>query len=105
MIIRTKPAEYTDYEYVELESSARKIGVEVERVKEPADMERVGRKMRDRCVLFVNVKPLKMANAIDFSTCMNNLKRRCDASGSSIFFADEGWVLIAPKGMDLHREF
>jgi len=103
MIQMKKPVEYQEFDYAEISGSGPRIGIEVDRIKETNDVERLGRRIREGSIIFVNIKPLKLGNAIDFNTAMNNLKRRCESSGSGLYFADEGWVLVVPKGIEIQR--
>jgi len=93
-------------EYAEIgfdDGKNEKIEVQIDRIKDMGDIERIGKRIRNNEILFIDVKPLKLLNAIDFNTGVTNLKRRCEDAHARIYFADENWILIVPETAELIR--
>jgi len=92
--------------YVELETEDErkgKVPIEVERITEYADSDRIQRKLREGSIMLVRVKELKDKNPNELKRAIERIKRTCDAVGGDIVGAGEDWIIVSPANAKIVR--
>ena len=90
---------FSGEEYVELETEEEakgKIPIEIEKINEYADSDRIQRKVREGAIMLVRVKELKEKNIGELKRAIERIKRTTDAIGGEIVGAGEEWVIVSP---------
>jgi len=86
-------------DYVELEPEGErksKVPIEVERIAEYADSDRIQRKLREGSIMLVRVKELRQKNVNELKRALERIKRTCDAVGGDVVGAGEDWIIVSP---------
>jgi len=100
---------YDEDEYIELdteidEPSGRKVLIEVERMDNFNDSDRIQRKVREGAVLLVKVRDLKMKDMTELKRSIEKVKKTCLAVDGDIAGVGDDWVVVCPKHVKVHRE-
>lgn len=93
-------------EYVELESSDEKkskVPIEIEKINEYSDSDRIQRKAREGTIMLVRVKELRERNVGELKRCVERIKRTVEASGGEIVAVGDDWVIVTPGTAKLVR--
>lgn len=98
-----------DDDYVELEPSQeepeeKKIVVQVERIGDIADSDRIQRKVREGYILLVKIKDLRDKDMEELKRAVEKIKRTCLAVNGDIAGIGEDWLLVCPASAKVHRE-
>lgn len=94
-------------DYVELdpeEERKSKVPVEVERIAEYADSDRIQRKLREGSIMLVRVKELREKNVNELKRALERIKRTCEAVGGDIVGAGDDWVIVSPAMAKIVRQ-
>jgi len=96
-------------DYVELEPAAeeeeeKKIIVQVERIGDMADADRIQRKVREGNILLVKIKDLRDKDLEELKRAVERIKRTCMAINGDIAGIGEDWLLVCPASAKVHRE-
>ncbi|HLC76725.1 MAG TPA: cell division protein SepF [archaeon] len=95
-------------EYVELDTEEqaeeRKLMVEVERLDNYADADRLQRKVREGNVLIVKIKDLKAKDMEELKRSVDKLRKTCLAINGDIAGMGEDWLVLTPATARVHRE-
>jgi|SRR3989344_9416212 len=95
-------------EYIELDMSeedkSRKLLIEVERLENYNDSDRLQKKVREGNILLVKIKDLKAKDMEELKRSVDKLKKTCLAIGGDIAGLGEDWLILAPSTARVHRE-
>ncbi|MBI4174899.1 MAG: cell division protein SepF [Candidatus Aenigmarchaeota archaeon] len=95
-------------EYMELDSEEQQIDtrllVEVERLDNYADSDRLQRKVREGNILLVKIKDLKAKDMEELKRSVDKLKKTCLAINGDIAGLGEDWLVLTPPTARVHRE-
>lgn len=100
---------YDEDEYIELdaeteEPSGKRVLVEVERMDNYNDSDRIQRKVRDGSVMLVKVRDLKMKDITELKRAIEKVKKTCLAVDGDIAGIGDDWIVVCPKHVKIHRE-
>lgn len=97
-----------DSEYVELdmeeEQQNKQLLVEVERLDNYADSDRLQRKVREGNVLLVRIKDLKAKDMEELKRSVEKLRKTCLAVNGDIAGMGDDWLILTPAAAKVHRE-
>lgn len=95
-------------EFVELdmeeEKADKKLLVEVERLDNYADSERLQRKVREGSLLLVKIKDLKAKDMEELKRSVEKLRKTCMAINGDIAGMGDDWLILTPSTAHVHRE-
>ncbi len=95
--------EYVELDTIQDEPAAKKVSIQIEKIEEYADSDRIQRKVREGVVMLVNIKPLKDKNLPELRRAVDRIKRTCEAVGGDIVGAGDDWVLVSPANAKIMR--
>jgi len=94
--------------YVEIEQKQKteqgKVTVQIEKLDEFSDAERIQRKIREGMILFVKVKGLKDKNIDELKRAIERIKKTCLAVNGDIAGVSDDWIVATPGHAQVHRE-
>ena len=97
-----------DEEFVELDMEEEKVDkkllVEVERLDNYADSDRLQRKVREGSILLVKIKDLKTKDMEELKRSVDKLRKTCLAINGDIAGMGEDWLILTPSTAQVHRE-
>ncbi|MBI4018282.1 MAG: cell division protein SepF [Candidatus Aenigmarchaeota archaeon] len=96
-------------DYVELEQQSeaeeeKKIIVQVERIGNIADSDRIQKKLRDGCIMLVKIKDLRDKDMEELKRAVDRIKRTAMAINGDIAAIGEEWLLVCPASAKVYRE-
>ena len=98
----------SDEEFVELdmeeEQVDKKLLVEVERIDNYADSDRLQKKVREGNILLVKIKDLKAKDMEELKRSVEKLRKTCLAINGDIAGMGEDWLVLTPSTAKVHRE-
>ena len=101
------PMQQGEDNYVEIdaqEDKARKIPIQIDKISEYADSDRVQRKVREGCIMLVNVKELKSKNINELKRAIERIRKTTDAIGGEIVGAGDEWIIVSPAIATIMRQ-
>ena len=100
--------ETNEEEYVELDMGEReseeKIVIQVEKLDNLLDTNRIQGKIREGKVLFVKIKEFKERDVNELKRALEKVKRTCLAVEGDIAGIGDDWIICTPKNAKIHRE-
>jgi len=100
--------ETSEEEYVELDMGEReseeKIIIQVEKLDNLLDTNRIQGKIREGRVLFIKIKEFKERDINELKRALEKVKRTCLAVEGDIAGIGEDWIICTPKNAKIHRE-
>jgi len=104
---KSKSAEAGE-EYVEIEHQQKpalsKVTVQIEKLDDFADSDRIQRKIREGVILFVRVRGLKDKNMEDLKRAIARIKKTCLAVNGDIAGISDDWIVVTPSNAQVYRE-
>ena len=104
---RLRP-ETNEEEYIELDMGEReseeKIIIQVEKLDNLLDTNRIQGKIREGRVLFIKIKEFKERDINELKRALEKVKRTCLAVEGDIAGIGEDWIICTPKNAKIHRE-
>ena len=95
-------------EYMELEGEEAQVDkrmlVEVERLDNYADSDRLQRKVREGNILLVKIRDLKTKDMEELKRSVEKLRKTCLAINGDIAGLGEDWLVLTPSTAMVHRE-
>lgn len=96
-------------DYVELEQpldqdEEKKIVVQVERVGNIADSDRIQKKIRDGYIMLVKIKDLRDKDMEELKRAVERIKKTCLAVNGDIAAIGDDWLLVCPNSAKVYRE-
>jgi SepF-like predicted cell division protein (DUF552 family) len=94
-------------EYIELNESGeerpQKIPIQIDKMEDYTDSDRIQRKVRDGIILLVRIKGLREKNIGELRRAIDRIKRTCDALGGDVVGVGEDWLIVAPSFAKIER--
>lgn len=95
-------------EYVEMEISEEvnngKLPIQVERMEDYTDSDRIQEKIRNGYLLLVKIKALKDKDINELKRAVAKIKKTSLAVDGSIAGIGEDWLLITPSSARIHKD-
>jgi len=106
---KLKPEENIEEdEYVELDIEEEKplkhLLIQVEKVMDYSDSDRILKKLREGNILFVKVKDLRDKSISELKRLIEKFKKTCIAIDGDIAGVSEDWIILTPKFAKIHRQ-
>ena len=95
--------EYLDIEHQE-EPVMQKSVVEVERIENLADTERIQKKIRGGSIMLIKIKELKSRDMNELKRAIDRVKKTVTALNGDIAGVGEDWIVVTPGHAKIHRE-
>ena len=95
--------EYLDIEHQE-ESVMQRSVVEVERIENLADTERIQKKIRSGSIMLVKIKELRSRDMNELKRAIDRVKKTVTALNGDIAGVGEDWIVVTPGHAKIHRE-
>lgn len=93
--------------FVELDAQTveddQKVVIRAVTLKEYKDVEDVQRHLRDNCIVWVNIKPLKNKDMADLKRAVNRVKKTVKAVNGDMAGVDEEWIVVCPEYATIER--
>lgn len=94
-------------EYEELpvitEELGPKINVRIEKLTSLEQADRVVRLLRNGNIVILKTKEMQRRNLGQFQTAVLKLKRNCKNYGFDLVGTEDGYLVLAPKGIEIER--
>jgi SepF-like predicted cell division protein (DUF552 family) len=99
----------SEEDFVELEhnieeASPGKLLIQIEKLGNIADTERLQMKVREGHILLVKVKDLKEKDPSELKRSVEKVKRTITAIGGDIAGIGDDWIVVTPTTVKIHRE-
>ncbi|MFA4819696.1 MAG: cell division protein SepF [Candidatus Aenigmatarchaeota archaeon] len=95
-------------EYVEVnmeeEKTDKRLLIEVERLDNYADSDRLQRKVREGSILLVKIRDLKAKDMEELKRAVEKLRKTCLAINGDIAGMGDDWLILTPPSAKVHRE-
>jgi SepF-like predicted cell division protein (DUF552 family) len=95
-------------DYIQLteitEDKRKKMLVQIEKITEYADSDRVQRKLREGNILLVKVKELREKDVGELKRAISRIKKTCTAINGDIAGVGDDWLICTPEGVRVYRE-
>jgi SepF-like predicted cell division protein (DUF552 family) len=96
-----------DNDFVELDaetvSEDEKVVIRAATLKEYSDVEDVQQHLRDKHIVWVNIRPLKNKDMADLKRAVNRLKKTVQAVDGDMAGVDEEWIVVCPEYATIER--
>ena len=96
--------EYVEIDMEQEDTANKKLLVEVERLDNYADSDRLQRKVREGNILLVKIKDLKAKDMEELKRSVEKLRKTCLAINGDIAGMGEEWLILTPAAAKVHRE-
>ena len=100
--------ETNEEEYIELDMGEHqpeeKIIIQVEKLDNLLDTNRIQGKIREGKVLFIKIKEFKERDVNELKRALEKVKRTCMAVEGDIAGIGDDWVICTPRHAKIHRE-
>ncbi len=97
----------SDDEYIELdmkdEGNDDKVVIQVERLENFADSDRILNKLREGNILLVKIKHLRDKDTEEYKRSMEKIKKTCSNVNGEIGGLGNDWLLLTPSFAKIHR--
>jgi SepF-like predicted cell division protein (DUF552 family) len=98
----------TNEEYLHLdaeeEALPQKFVIEVERIENLADTDRIQKKVRAGSIMLVKIRDLKNRDMSELKRAVDRVKKTVTAINGDIAGIGEDWVVITPGHAEIHRD-
>jgi len=103
---KSKPDNYIELELEKEDGSktAKNISVEVEKIQDYADSDRIQKKVRDGSILLVKIRDLKQKDMNELKRAIARIKKTCMAINGDIAGIGEDWMIVTPAIAKVYRE-
>ncbi len=97
------------HEYLELEIEGstnvpEKLSIQVERMNNYEDSDRIQKKVRDGLILLVKIKGLREKDMNDLKRAIARIRKTCLAINGDIAGIGDDWIIVTPPKARVHRE-
>ena len=101
-----EPTAGTDYIELEHEEELRdgKLSIEIEKMEDFSDSERVQKKIREGKVLLIKIKELRNKDMEGLKKAISKIKKTSMALDGEITGVGDDWLLATPANAHLQRE-
>lgn len=102
-IFKEKNPEYVEMEINE-EVNNGKLPIQVERMEDFTDSDRIQEKIRNGYLLLVKIKALKEKDLTELKRAVAKIKKTSLAVDGSIAGIGEDWLLLTPSSAKIHKD-
>jgi SepF-like predicted cell division protein (DUF552 family) len=95
---------YIELDVEEGEPSGKKMLIEIERMDNYNDSDRIQRKVREGTILLVKVKDLRAKDMTELKRAIEKVKKTCLAVDGDIAGIGNDWIVVCPRTVKVHRE-
>lgn len=88
----------------EPEKPTKKIMIQVEKIENFSDAERVQKKVREGYVQLVRIRTLKDKDMVELKRAIEKIKKTCLATSGEITGLGDDWLILTPQGVTVFRE-
>lgn len=94
-------------DFVELDAETKdkseKVVIRAATLKEYSDVEEVQEHLRDKHIVWINIRPLKNKDMADLKRAINRLKKTVKAVNGDMAGVDEEWIVVCPEYATIER--
>ena len=102
---KSRPEEYLELEFEKDDMKMPdKIAVEVEKMQDYTDSDRIQKKIRDGTILLVKIKDLKQKDMSELKRTVARIRKTCLAINGDIAGIGDDWIIVTPSIAKVHRE-
>jgi SepF-like predicted cell division protein (DUF552 family) len=106
--IFSKKTESETEEYMELDfepsDTTGKMLIEIEKMEDYLDSDRIQKKVREGNIVIINIKPLKDKDMAELKRAIERISKTCTAINGDIAGVSDEWIVAAPAGAGIKRE-
>lgn len=99
--------EIIEEDFVELDAQTteetQKVVVRAETLKEFDDVEDVQERLREKQIVWVNIRPLKQKDMTKLKRAVKRLKKTVKSVDGDIAGVDEDWIVVTPSYAEIER--
>ncbi|MFP4230026.1 MAG: cell division protein SepF [Candidatus Nanohaloarchaea archaeon] len=99
--------EIIEDDFVELDAEMteqnQKVVVRAETLREFEDVEKVQEQLRNKRIVWVNIKPLKQKDMSKLKRAVKRLKKTVRSVDGDIAGVDEDWIVVTPSYAEIER--
>ena len=99
--------EIIEDDFVELDAEmteeTQKVVVRAETLREFDDVETVQEQLRNKRIIWVNIKPLKQKDMSKLKRAVKRLKKTVRSVDGDIAGVDEDWIVVTPNYAEIER--
>ena len=104
---RSETENIIDDDFVELDAEtadkSEKVVIRAATLKEYSDVEEVQQHLRDKHIVWINIRPLKNKDMADLKRAINRLKKTVKAVDGDMAGVDEEWIVVCPEYATIER--
>lgn len=86
------------------EPTKKSLLIEIEKLENYNDADRLQKKIRDGNILMVKVRELRVKDGAELKRAVEKLKKTCLAIEGDIAGIGEDWLIVCPSNVKVHRE-
>ena len=99
-----KPEEYLELDMDSEGKPMEKIVVQVDKMENYADSDRIQNKVREGSILLVKIKELRERDMSELKRAIERIKKTCAAINGDIAGIGDDWLVVTPAIAKVHRE-
>ena len=96
--------DYVELEHEELPKEEKQLCIEVEKLDNFGDSDRLQRKLREGGVLLIKIRDLRARNPEELKRSVERIRRTCIAVSGDIAGLGEDWLLVTSAAARIYRE-
>lgn len=106
---KTPEGGFESEDYVELDiepthaKEGQKILLDIDKLEDFADSDRVQRKLREGKIVLVRIKELKDKDIGELKRAISRIRKTCVAVNGDIVGVSDEWVIITPESVKINR--
>ena len=102
--LRNNEEDFIELDMTEEDQAGRKLLIEVERLDNYNDSDRLQKKIREGNILVVKIRDLKAKDMEELKRSVEKLRKTCMAIGGDIAGLGDDWLILTPTTAKIHRE-
>ena len=96
--------DYVELEHQEEQQGDRQLWIEIEKMDNFGDSDRIQKKIREGNILLVRIRELRAKDSEELKRCVERVRRTCLAINGDIAGLGEDWLLVTPSAAKVYRE-
>jgi uncharacterized protein len=96
--------DYVEVEHDEAPIAAGPISIEIERLENYNDSDRIQKKVREGNILLVKIRDLKAKDMEELKRSVERIRRTCVAVNGDIAGLGDDWIVVTPSSAKVHRD-
>lgn len=96
--------DYVEVEHEEEQQATSQTNVEVEKLENYADSDRIQKKVREGTILLVRIRELRNKDMEEMKRSVERIRRTCMAINGDIAGLGDDWLIVTPASARIHRE-